>query len=154
MTALPDENTGGPVLFAYDGSDLARFAIEQAAHQLVPGRAALVLCVWQPADVGFIPAGGRHFDALDASEVHSAAEETAAEGAALAEKHGFRAESIAVEAAPTWKGIAEVAVERGATLIVLGSHRRHGLIGHLAGSVTSAVLAHSNICVLSVHQQD
>src|SRR5262249_34413005 len=66
----------GPVLFAYDGSDLASYAIEQAAAQLVPGRAALVVCVWQPADVGFVPVGGRHFDALNASEVCDAAEQT------------------------------------------------------------------------------
>jgi len=42
----------GPAIFAYDGSDLAAYAIEQAARQLAPGREALVVCVWQPADVG------------------------------------------------------------------------------------------------------
>jgi hypothetical protein len=52
-----------PVLFAYDGSELAALAIEQAAEQLAPGRDALVVCVWQPADVGFVPADERHFDA-------------------------------------------------------------------------------------------
>ncbi|HEX4519239.1 MAG TPA: universal stress protein [Gaiellaceae bacterium] len=143
----------GPVLFAYDGSDLAKFAVEQAAHELTPGRQAIVLCVWQPADVGFVPASGKHLDALNADEVRQAAEETAAEGAALAESHGFRAESLTVEAAPTWKGIAEVAEERGATLIVLAPHRRHGLVGHLLGSVTSAVIAHTSLAVLVVHQQ-
>jgi hypothetical protein len=44
-----------PVVFAYDGSELAAFAIERAATQLAPGRDALVVCVWQPADVGFTP---------------------------------------------------------------------------------------------------
>jgi nucleotide-binding universal stress UspA family protein len=85
--------------------------------------------------------------------VRQAAEETAAEGAALAEKLGFRAESLTVEAAPTWKGIAAAAVERRATLVVLGSHQRHGLIGHLLGSVTSALIAHSSVSVLVVHQR-
>jgi hypothetical protein len=55
--------SGDPVLFAYDGSELAAFAIEQSAKQLAAGREAMVLCVWQPADVGFTPAGKRHFDA-------------------------------------------------------------------------------------------
>jgi hypothetical protein len=35
----------GPVLFAYDGSELAAFAIEQAGRQLATARDALVVCV-------------------------------------------------------------------------------------------------------------
>jgi len=143
----------GPVLFAYDGSELAAFAIEQAARQLATGRDALVLCVWQPADVGFVPTSKRHFDADQASEVHRAAEETAAQGASLAEKAGFRSQSMAVEAAPTWKGIVETAELREASLIVLGSHRRSGLVGHLLGSVAAAVVAHSPSSVLVVHRR-
>jgi nucleotide-binding universal stress UspA family protein len=140
-----------PVLFAYDGSELAKLAIEQASHQLAPGRDALVVCVWQPGDVGFVPTGERHLNAAEATEVCKAAEETAAHGASLAEQAGFRAQSIAVEAAPTWKGIVEVAQERGADLIVLGSHRRTGLVGHLLGSVAAAVVRHSTASVLVVH---
>jgi nucleotide-binding universal stress UspA family protein len=143
--------SSGPVLFAYDGSELATLAIEQAAQQLAPGRDALVLTVWQPADVGFVPVNERHFDATQAQEVKKAAEETAAHGASLAEKAGFRSESVAVEAAPTWKGIVETAEERGASLIVLGSHRRSGLTGHLLGSVAAAVVKHSARSVLVVH---
>lgn len=142
----------GPVLFAYDGCDLAKFAIEQAGLQLAPGRDALVVCVWQPADVGFLPTGGRHLNAAQATEVRAAAEETAAHGASLAERAGFRPRSIAVETAPTWKGIVTVADEHEASLIVLGSHRRTGLVGHLLGSVAAAVVAHSAASVLVVHQ--
>ena len=60
---------------------------------------------------------------------------------------------MAVEAAPTWKGIVETAEERHASLIVLGSHRRSGLVGHLLGSVAAAVVAHSTSSVLVVHPQ-
>ena len=74
--------TGGPVVFGYDGSALAGFAITQAAVQLAMPRNALVVCVWQPADVGFTPVGGQHFDADRADEVRAAAEQTAAHGAA------------------------------------------------------------------------
>ena len=147
--ALPP---GDLVLFAYDGSELAGFAIEQSGKQLAAGREALVLCVWQPADVGFTPAGQRHFDADEAVEVQRAAEETAAHGAALAAKAGFRPRSVAVKAAPTWKGIVETAVQCQASLIVLGSHRRSGLAGHLLGSVAAAVVARSPSSVLVVHQ--
>jgi nucleotide-binding universal stress UspA family protein len=132
----------GPVLFAYDGSELAQLAIEEAGRQLAPGRDALIVCVWQPADVGFTPAG----------EVRKAAEQTAAHGASLAERAGFETQSIAIEGAPSWKGLVEVAEERDASLIVLGSHRRSGIAGRLLGSVAAAVASHSARSVLIVHQ--
>ncbi len=160
MTIDPDPTTGqagapgatGPVLFAYDGSELAAFAIEQAAMELVRGREAIVLCVWQPADVGFVLADEAHLDAEQASQVQAAAERVAARGAALAQKAGFRSQSMVVEAGPTWKGIVETAVEQKANLIVLGSHRRRGLEKYLLGSVAAAVVAHSEASVLVVHQ--
>ena len=152
-SALPDTASYGPVLFAYDGSELARLAIEQAGRQLAPGRDALVLCVWQPADVGFIPVDEQHFDAQNATEVHEAAEQTAAHGASLAENAGFKSQSLAVEAAPTWKGIIKTAEDHHASLIVLGSHRRSGPLGRLIGSVAAAVVTHSATSVLVVHQQ-
>ncbi len=142
----------GPVLFAYDGSELAALAIEQAGRQLAAGRDALVVCVWQPADVGFTPVNERRFDAANATEVHRAAEETAAYGASLAERAGFRAQRLAVEAAPTWKGIVETVKASNAGLIVIGSHRHSGLVGHLVGSVAAAVIAHAVSPVLVVHQ--
>jgi nucleotide-binding universal stress UspA family protein len=141
----------GPVLFAFDGSDLAAFAIEDAARVLATGRDAVVLCVWQPVDVGFVPISEQHFDADKAPEVQRAAEATAAHGASLAEKAGFRARSVAVEAAPTWKGIVEAAAEHQASVIVVGSHRRSGLRGHLVGSVAAAVVAHGHASVFIVH---
>jgi len=153
MTSTDAVTATAPVLFAYDGSELAKLAIEHAARQLAPGREALSVCVWQPADVGFVPAGGQHFDAAAAGEVRQAAEETAAYGASLAAKAGFQTRSVAVEAAPTWKGIVEVAEERGANLIVLGFHGRSGLAGHLLGSVAAAVAAHSTATVLIVHER-
>jgi nucleotide-binding universal stress UspA family protein len=146
----------GPVVFAYDGSELAAFAIQRAASQLSPGRDALVVCVWQPVDVGFTPtdngnsAGHLHSD--QATEVRRAAERTAAHGAALADAAGFQACSKAVEATPTWKGIVAAADEHEASLIVLGPHRRNGLLGHLQGSVAAAVVAHTSTPVLIVPQ--
>ena len=142
-----------PVLFGYDGSELAQYAIAEAARELAPGRDAVVLCVWQPADVGFVPVGDRRFDAHDASEVQRAAEETAAQGALLAENAGFRAEGLTINASPTWQGIVAVAEDRRASLIVLGAHRRRGIIGHLLGSVTAAVVTHAPVSVLVVQER-
>ena len=149
----PEAAVSGPVLLAYDGSELARLAIEQAGRQLAPGRAALIVCVWQPSDVGFIPVGEQHFDAQDASQVERAAQEVAAHGASLAERAGFRAQSLVVNAAPTWKGIVAVAEDHQVSLIVLGPHRRSGIVGHLLGSVTDAVVTHSALPVLIVHKR-
>src|SRR5579862_8125024 len=154
MTSTPPQAAiSGPVLFAYDGSELAQLAIEQAGQQLAPGRKALVLCVWQPADVGFVPVDDRHLDAQNATEVQEAAQETATQGASLAEKAGFQSQSMAVKAAPTWKGIVDTADEHEASLIVLGSHRRSGVAGHLLGSVAAAVVTHSESPVLVVHKR-
>jgi nucleotide-binding universal stress UspA family protein len=151
--AASDTTPAGPVLFAYDGSELAELAIEQAGLQLAPGRDALIACVWQTGDVGFVPTGERHFNAAEATEVRRAAEETAAHGASLAAKSGFQPQSVAIEAAPTWKGLLEVAEQHGASLIVLGSHRRTGVARHLLGSVAAAVLDHTALPVLIVRQQ-
>jgi nucleotide-binding universal stress UspA family protein len=144
----------GPAIFAYDGSDLAAYAIEQAARQLAPGRDALVVCVWQPADVGFVPTKGRKLHSAAANEVKAAAQETAEEGADLANEAGFSAKPLTVEAAPTWKGLVEVAGDHKCGLIVIGSHQRHGLLGHLAGSVAAATVAHFDSNVLVIHRPD
>jgi nucleotide-binding universal stress UspA family protein len=143
----------GPVLFAYDGSDLARLAIEEAGRQLEPGRNAVVLTVWRPFAVGFIPPPGVEFDAAASEEVERAAEETAAHGASMAQAAGFRAESLAVKEAPTWKGIAGVADDRDASMIALGSHGKSGLTGMFLGSVAGDVVAHSGRTVLIVHRR-
>lgn len=144
-------NESGPVLFAYDGSDLAANAITEAGRQLGSGREALVLTIWEPFNVGFLPVGGMEFDAAGANEVRTAAEETAAHGVSLAEAAGFQAKGMAAEAAPTWQGIIDAADSRGASLIVLGSHGRTGLTSLAVGSVAGAVAAHSRRSVLIVH---
>ena len=142
----------GPVVFAYDGSELAMHAIEETGRLLEAGGEALVVTVWQPFDVGFLPAPGLQLDAAQIAEVRTAAAQTAAAGAALAEAAGFRARSAQIEKSPTWKGIAEYADEHDARLIVLGSHGRSGFAGVLVGSVAGAVAAHSRRSVLIVHR--
>jgi nucleotide-binding universal stress UspA family protein len=110
--------------------------------------------VWQPFDVGFIPAGGIRFDAARISDVRDAAEQTAAEGASFAAAAGFDARSATVEATPIWKGIVKLAHDHDASLIVLGSHGRTGLASVLIGSVAEAVAAHSRRSVLIIHRPE
>lgn len=158
MTMTKDIESGanpprGPVVFAYDGSELAKLAIDEAGRQLGPGGNALVLTVWQPFDVGFVPAVALRVNAAEVADVRDAAERTAADGASLAEAAGFKARGLEVEVAPTWKGIVHTAEEHDASLIVLGSHGRTGLAGVLLGSVAGAVAAHSRRSVLIVHRR-
>jgi nucleotide-binding universal stress UspA family protein len=142
----------GPVLFAYDGSDLARLGIEEAGRQLEPGRDAVVVTVWRPYGVGFIPLPEVKFNAAATDEVGKAAEETAAQGASMAQAAGFRARSLAIKEPTTWKGIARVADDLDASMIVLGSHGKSGVAGIFLGSVAGAVAAHSGRTVLIVHR--
>jgi nucleotide-binding universal stress UspA family protein len=144
----------GPVVFAYDGSELAKLAIDEAGRQLAPGRDALVLTVWQPFDVGFVPTVALRVNAAEIADVREAARRTADDGASLAEAAGFKARGLEIEAAPTWKGIVHAADEHDASLIVLGSHGRTGLAGVLLGSVAEAVAAHSRRSVLISHRRD
>ena len=148
-----EDRPRGPVVFAYDGSELSKLAIDEAGRQLAPGRDALVLTVWQPFDVGFVPAVALHLNAAEIMEVRQAAQQTAAEGAELATAAGFQSRGLESEAAPAWKGIVDAADERDASLIVLGSHGRTGLGGVLLGSVAEAVAAHSRRAVLIVHRR-
>jgi len=152
MSEPPSRAAAGPVVIAYDGSDLSRLGIQEAGRLLSGGRRALVVCVWETFDVGFVPVGGDSFDAAQAPAVQAAAERTAADGASLAKTAGFQADSIAIRAAPSWKGIVEVADEHDASVIVLGSHGRSGLAGALIGSVAGAVAAHSHRTVLIAHR--
>jgi nucleotide-binding universal stress UspA family protein len=143
----------GPIVFAYDGSDLAKLAIDEAGRQLGPGREALVLTVWQPFDVGFVPTVALRINAAEVADVRDAAQQTAAEGASLAKAAGFDARGLEMEVAPTWKGIVQAAEEQDASLIVLGSHGRTGLAGVMLGSVAEAVASHSRRTVLITHRR-
>ncbi len=143
----------GPVLIAYDGSEPAREAIEQAGAQLKADRKAIVLAVWEPMEA--IPFWGAPVSQVPASltqQIEEEASKAAAEGAELAKAAGFDAESGVAEGAPVWKAIVEAAAGRGASLIVMGSHGRSGL-GYVAmGSVATAVAHHAEIPVLICRQ--
>jgi nucleotide-binding universal stress UspA family protein len=123
---MTDGSPRGPVIFAYDGSELAKLAVEEAGRQLGPGRDALVLTVWQPFEVGFVPAAALRIDAAQIAQVREAARQTADDGASRAKAAGFDARGIEAEVSPTWKGIVHAAEEHDASLIVLGSHGAPG----------------------------
>jgi nucleotide-binding universal stress UspA family protein len=143
-------NGSSPVLFAYDGSEYARTAIEQAAHELRTDRQAIVLTVWQTFGVPLAgPPAALPEDLAD--EVEQENQRIADEGAELARSAGFTAVPVAIRGEPVWRQIVNAADEAGAGVIVLGSHGRSGLSAVMMGSVATAVASHTDRSVLIVH---
>jgi nucleotide-binding universal stress UspA family protein len=150
--------SGAPVLIAYDGSEFAKAAIADAGSQLVPGSSAIVLTVSEPLEsIPFLGAAGVPLDStsvegiLDAAK--AGADKVAEEGAQLAREAGFEAEPLVETGGPTWNRIVEVADQRDARLIVIGSRGRSGLSYAVLGSVAAAVAQHSKRSVLIVHRR-
>ncbi len=139
-----------PILFAYDGSEPAKAAIELAGRRLRAGSAAIVATIWQPletlpyAGVGMMPGD------VDA-EIEKEANRTAAEGAELARAAGFEATSRSERGFPAWLHVCSLADEIDAGLVVLGSRGRTGIKSVLLGSVASGVTHHTTRPVLVVH---
>lgn len=149
------------VLVAYDGSELSRSALRHAAL-LFPGRPAVVATVWEPGlaampvggpdtlGAGAIPPNPETVKAVDQAQ-HEHAARIAREGAELAGSLGLAAEPHDVpddlDVADT---LLELARERGAAVVVVGSHGVSGLRSHLVGSVARKLLAHGDRPVLVV----
>lgn len=142
-----DPAPDSPVLFAYDGSDHAKAAIEQAGRQLRTGRPAVVLTVWLPLQS--IPFARLAVVPDDVAEVMGeGARETAAEGVELANAAGFDADPLVEVGSPVWQRIVQVADENDAAVVVIGSHGRSGVSYVTMGSVATAVAHHSKRPVL------
>jgi nucleotide-binding universal stress UspA family protein len=144
--AHDDDTAGeGPVLICYDGSVEAHRAIHAAADLLGPRR-AVVLDVGPPVTAeqslgAFLPVSpAAAFRDANADDARRRAEE----GASQARAAGFDAEARGVVDAPTWEGIADVARELDAALIVLGSQGRNELAQLVEGSVVRQVAEHAD----------
>jgi nucleotide-binding universal stress UspA family protein len=146
----------GPLLIGYDGSEHAKHAIRSAAR-LLTVRDALVVTVWQPtSDVGAFAWYGAGPNVVNFAELDRAGAEAggrvAEEGAQIAREVGLRAESVAIEATPpVWKTIVETADLHDAAAIVIGSRGLTGLRSMLLGSVSNAVVHHTDRPTLVIH---
>ena len=158
-----DDAAPPPVVIGYDGSDPARRAVREAGA-LLGRRRALVMTVWEPnlayaapgmGDVGMglsppvvdIAAAEKATEAIQAR-----AEQVAHDGAELAKSVGLQAQPLAVpEAGNPADAIVELARQRHAAAVVIGSRGLSGLRARLEGSTSSGVLKLSPCPVLVVH---
>ena len=151
-----------PVLIAYDGSEVSRAAVRYAA-ELFAGRSAVLVTVWEPGlaavpvglhdtiGVGALPPDPATVEAIDRLQREHAST-VALDGAEFARSVGLAAEPQAVpdevDVADTLIGIAR---ERGAAVVVVGSHGISGLRSRLLGSVSRRVIEHCDRPVLVIH---
>jgi len=138
-----------PVLIAYDGSDHAKEAIQQAGAQLRTPRKAVVVAIYEP--LGAIPFWGAPAATVPSEmieEVRKEASTAAEEGAELARSAGFEAEPRATEGVRTWRAILDAAKAVDAGIIVLGSHGRGSVGSAVMGSVATAVAHHAHLPIL------
>jgi len=142
------------ILIAYDGSDDAKAAIEQAG-KLFPGQQVMILNVWQRfidtmartgAGLGVIV----DYEEID-SEAEKAAREKAEEGAALARESGLdaRAETAVVDTTVA-DAILNAATQADGGAIVCGSRGFSGVKSLILGSVSNHILQHADLPVVVV----
>jgi nucleotide-binding universal stress UspA family protein len=149
--------SSGLLLIAYDGSDPAGNAIDEAAR-LFPGAEAVVATVWET--VGEAARAGRIAlpDSVISEGVHNidtateaVAVETAAAGAERARAAGLDAAPVAFRGArSSWQGLIELCRQRGCSAIVIGSRGRSAAKSVLLGSVSSGVVHHGEVPVVVV----
>jgi nucleotide-binding universal stress UspA family protein len=150
-----------PVLICYDGSEVARAAVRHAA-ELFAGRPAVLATVWEPGlaavtvgvpdtmGMGSPPPDPATVEAVDRLQSEHAST-LAGDGAEFARSLGLAAEPYAVpdevDVADTLLGIAR---DRGAAVIVVGSHGISGLRPRLLGSVSRKVVERCDLPVLVI----
>jgi len=149
---------GAPVVIGYDGSELSRTAVRRVA-ELCPGRAAVLATVWEPAlamapvdsEFGEVaPFDPETIETVDRTQLEHASK-IAEEGAQLALSLDLKAEPHVVpDAVNVADTLIDLARQRDAAALVVGSHGRSGLRSLILGSVSHTVVAHCDCPVVVV----
>lgn len=153
----------GPVIFGYDGSDLAEHAVREAGA-LFANKRALIVSVWEAGrafEVASSPL--RAFETPAAPlEEHTAfevdqanyddANQLAERGADIARAAGFEADAVAVADNKTVADtLVRLAKECDGQAIVVGAHSGGRIKAFFVGSTTRHVTEHAPCPVLVVH---
>jgi nucleotide-binding universal stress UspA family protein len=146
----------GPLLLCYDGSGGAGHAIV-GAGRLFGGRPALVVTVWHPTALGSLAWSGATAS-MDrfVDDDRTAAElgaQVAEEGVRIARAAGLEAEPLSAEGGrPVWATILGIAERVDAATIVMGPRGLRARWPMLMGSVSSAVVHHTDRPTLLIPQ--
>jgi nucleotide-binding universal stress UspA family protein len=155
------ERGTGPCILCFDGSDPARRAIRETAGLL--GRVpALVVHVWdRPSGLmlGGRPLAATHPLAPAAEEFDASAHEAAAavlaDGVGLAADCGFDVEpTLLASHHGVWAPIIELAEERSARAVAVGSRGASALESTVLGSVAHGIANHCGRPVIIVPATD
>jgi nucleotide-binding universal stress UspA family protein len=137
------------ILLGYDESEAAKRALERAARVAKALGSELLVTSVAPIMINIGRSAGPG-DPTDPPEAHI---EELRHARAYLEGEGIQAEYLPAMGDPA-KTIADVAKERGADLIVLGTHEP-GVLGRLFGQSVTEAVAHKVHCdVLIVHPGD
>ena len=152
-----------PVLIAYDGSEVSRAAVRHAA-ELFAGRPAVLATVWEPglaavqaglpdnAGMGMytLPPDPATIETVDRVQREQAST-VAADGAKFARSLGLVVEPQAVpDEVDVADTLIDIARERGAAVVVAGSHGISGLRKRLLGSVSRKLIEHCDRPILVI----
>ena len=145
------------ILICYDGSPDSRAALQGAA-ELFGDQPATVLTVWEPfvematrssLGLGLVPFASDPDEIDEASG--KAADQTAADGAALATRLGMTVtHKSASQLTGTARTILAEAEAMGANAIVMGSRGLTGVKSLLLGSVSHEVVQHADRAVVVI----
>jgi nucleotide-binding universal stress UspA family protein len=153
-----------PVVIGYDGSKLSQAAVRQVA-ELFSGRPTVLATVWEPQwafatapsdplGTGIPAPDPEMIETVDRAKLEHASR-IAEEGAELARSLGLEAEPHVVpDEVNVADTLIDVARERGAAAVVVGSHGRSDLRSLMLGSVSHKVVAHSDRPVVVVRGEN
>jgi nucleotide-binding universal stress UspA family protein len=153
-----DEETDGPLLLCYDGSDSAKRAIAIAGDLFDP-RSGLVFHFWESwvAEAPALAGLSKTVEGM-AAELDEIGEDLSskvtADGVELAERAGFDATGLSERAVgPGWMAVRDAANQHECSAIVIGSRGLTGVSAAL-GSVSNGCVHNSRRPVLVVPPQE
>ncbi len=151
-----------PVVIGFDGSDSSQQAV-RSARALLTCTTALIVTVWEPA-LATLPITGEGVVGIDMPLDPQSAElldeastersqQVAAQGVSIAREVGFAAEALVMADEMTIaETLAQLASERDAAAIVVGSHGHGALHTRVLGTTSTKLLAHAACPVVVVPQ--
>lgn len=138
------------ILIATDGSELASKAIQEGI-MLAQKTGARVTALTVSAPFHAFAMHPEIVEDMPEQYKRHVQEKSAKTLSAVADaamQAGVVCETVAEENDHPYKAIIDTARSKGCDLVVMASHRRHGVDGMLHGSETMKVLSHSDIPVL------